>query len=376
MSTDRVVAASPAAAGRSIGRRILDLRSWRTLSSRERIGSLVPVIVAVVLLAVLVAIGLAPSLLAIALGVGAAVAYFVIANKAIDRAPTRWSERIRPWLFVTPALLFLAGWLLYPAIRTFTLSLSDARGDSFVGLDNFSWAFTTDEIITVFRNNVFWLIGVTFFSTAFGLTMAVLADKMKWESFWKSLIFLPMAISFVGASVIWRFVYAFRPDGVDQIGILNEIVVGLGGSPQAWLLLEPWNNFFLIVVMIWLQTGFAMVVLAAAIKGVPTELIEAARIDGANEWQVFRKITMPSIAGTMAVVITTTVILVLKVFDIVRVMTAGQFETNVIANEMITQSFQLGDQGRGAALAVVLFAAVIPVLIWNIRGFRREGGGR
>jgi alpha-glucoside transport system permease protein len=225
---------------------------------------------------------------------------------------------------------------------------------------------------TVFRNNLLWIVFVTTFSTLFGLLMAVLADRVKHESLAKALVFLPMAISFVGASVIWRFVYdSSRLSGEEQIGLLNAVWVGMGNDPVFWLLETPWNNFLLIVAMIWMQTGFAMIVLSSAIKGVPTELLEAARIDGADEWKVFRHVTLPSIAGTIAVVVTTTIILVLKVFDIVRVMTGGRDETSVIANEMI-DAIGIGRPERAGALAVLLFVAVIPILVYNVRRFRRE----
>jgi len=325
----------------------------------------------VLLLAVLVAAGLLESTIAIAVGVGGAVVYFVGVNKAIDLLPERVQNRVRPWAFVGPVLVFLFTFLVVPAVRTIYLSLFDGSGD-FVGLGNYSDLFGDEGMRIVFRNNLLWIVGVTTFSTLLGLLMAVLADRVKHESLAKSLVFLPMAISFVGASVIWRFVYdSSRLAGEEQVGVLNAVWVGLGNDPVFWLLETPWNNFLLIVAMIWMQTGFAMIVLSSAIKGVPTELLEAARIDGANEWKVFRYVTLPSIAGTIAVVVTTTIILVLKVFDIVRVMTGGREETSVIANEMI-DAIGNGLQERAGALAVLLFLAVVPVLIYNVRRFRRE----
>jgi alpha-glucoside transport system permease protein len=215
------------------------------------------------------------------------------------------------------------------------------------------------------------VVAVTGIATGLGLAVAVLADRMKGESVAKALIFLPMAISFVGASVIWRFVYAFQPAGVDQIGLLNAVWVGLGGVPQTVLQAQPWNTFFLIIVLIWGQTGFAMVVLSAAIKAVPDDLIEAARVDGATESQVFWRVVLPQIRTTILVVVTTLVILVMKVFDIVKVMTNGEFGTNVIANEMFDQAFRFNARGQGAALAVVLFVSVLPVMIINVRRVRQ-----
>lgn len=216
-------------------------------------------------------------------------------------------------------------------------------------------------------NNVFWLVLVTGFATILGLAVAVLADRARGESIAKSLIFMPMAISFVGASVIWRFVYAFTPAGKDQIGLLNAVWVGGGGQPQDWIRQVPWNNLFLIAIMIWIQTGFAMVVLSAAIKGVPSELLEAARVDGATEVQTFWRVTLPQIRTTIGVVVTTLMITVLKVFDIVQVMTGGNNDTDVVANRMFSEVFVNRDNGRGSALAVLLFVVVLPLMVVNVR---------
>jgi alpha-glucoside transport system permease protein len=228
------------------------------------------------------------------------------------------------------------------------------------------------SVTGVVWNNLWWVFAVTGISTALGLAVAVLADRVKGEAIAKSLIFLPMAISFVGASIIWRFVYAFRPQESDQIGLLNAVWRGLGGDVLDPLQQAPWNTFFLIMVLIWGQTGFAMVVLSSAIKAVPDDFIEAARVDGASESQIFWKIILPQIRSTILVVITTLIILVMKVFDIVKVMTNGEFGTNVIANEMFDQAFRFGNTGYGAALAAVLFLAVLPIMYINIRRVREE----
>ncbi|MCU1379946.1 MAG: putative alpha-glucoside transporter permease protein [Acidimicrobiales bacterium] len=220
--------------------------------------------------------------------------------------------------------------------------------------------------------NVYWVVFVTLFSTTLGLAIAWLADRSRGESVAKSLIFMPMAISFVGASVIWRFVYAFTPAGHDQIGLLNAAWVGLGGQPQAWIQQLPWNTLFLIAIMIWVQTGFAMVVLSASIKAVPTELLEAARVDGATEGQTFWRVTLPQIVSTLGVVSVTLIITVLKVYDVVKVMTNGEFGTNVIANQMFDEAFINRNLGRGSALAALLFLAVVPLMILNVRRMRRE----
>lgn len=226
----------------------------------------------------------------------------------------------------------------------------------------------------VIWNNLFWVVFVTGVATVLGLAIAALADRARGESLAKSLIFMPMAISFVGASVIWRFVYAFEPAGRDQIGVLNAVWVGVGGAPQPWVQQRPWNSLFLIFILIWIQTGFAMVLLSAAIKGVPHELIEAAEVDGAGEAQTFWRVVLPSIRPTLVVVITTLIVTVLKVYDIVKVMTNGEFGTSVIANRMFQEAFVARDLGRGSTLAVLLFVAVLPLMIVNVTRVRREGG--
>jgi alpha-glucoside transport system permease protein len=285
---------------------------------------------------------------------------------------TETRKRIRPWIFVGPAMITISFYLLYPAIDTLRRSFFDRRTKEFVSLDNYKWLFTDPAVQTAFRNNILWLLVVPFVSVLFGLLVAVLADHVKWESIAKSLVFVPLAISFVGASVVWRFVYYFSPPSRPQIGLLNAIVVELGGTPQGWFIERPMNNFFLMVILIWVQTGFAMVLISAALKAVPEETIEAARIDGASEIQLFFRVTLPQIFGTVLVVYTTIVIVVLKVFDIVFAMTGGQFGTEVLANQMFVQMFRFGHFGRGSAIAIILMLAVVPVMIINVRRFRSE----
>lgn len=282
-------------------------------------------------------------------------------------------ERTRPWLFVGPALVILALYLVYPAVQTTLLSFQNADGDEFVGLRNYEWAVNDAEFRQSVGNNLLWLLIVPFSSTALGLLIAVLADRVRWGTIAKSFIFMPMAISFVGASVIWKFVYDFRGEGIEQIGILNAIVVFFGGDPQAWITIDFWNNIFLMIILIWIQTGFAMVLMSAALRGVPEETLEAARIDGANEVQIFFRIMIPQIMTTIAVVMTTITIVVLKIFDIVLAMTNGQWDTEVLANMMFDWMFRGGgDFGRGSMLAVVIMFAVIPIMFWNIRRFQAE----
>ena len=311
------------------------------------------------------------TLLVISLAAFAAVvvALFLIGA----RASVRWQEWLRYGVFLAPALLLLLVGLIYPAIRTIWLSFMDKSSENFVGFDNYIWAFSIPEIQIVLRNTVLWVIFVPIVSTLIGLAIAYMTDRMKSAAVVKSLIFMPMAISFVGASIIWGFMYNFEPNpGKPEIGLLNAIMRSLGLEPRNWLLEAPWNTFFLITVLVWIQVGFAMVILSAAMKNVPDEVVEAAMLDGASNWGRFIKVTLPMIRGTVVVVLTTITIATLKVFDIVRTMTGGNFQTNVIANEMYAQSFRQLNYGQGSTLAVILFLGVIPIIWYNIRQLRLE----
>ncbi len=273
--------------------------------------------------------------------------------------------------FLSPALFLLAIGLVYPTIATFVKAFLNGRGNRFVAFDNFVWIFTQPTGITAVLNTIVWVLIVPTLSTIFGLAYAYFIDKSRGERFFKALVFMPMAISFVGASIIWRFVYDANPPDQQQIGLLNQIVVSLGGQPVEWIANGPWNNLFLMVVLIWVQTGFAMVVLSAAIKGVPVEQLEAASIDGTNAWQRFINVTVPGIRSALVVVLTTISIASLKVFDIVRTMTAGTNGTTVLANEMYTQ-WKGFEDGRSSALAVVLFVLVLPIVIYNARQIKMQ----
>lgn len=288
-----------------------------------------------------------------------------------DNAPKKGRDVVQLLLFVSPALLLLGIGLIWPAIQTMWQSVT-ANDGTFVGLDNFITIFTDPTMQSVVRNTLIWVVLVPTFSTAVGLAYAVFIDRSRGEKVLKSLVFMPMAISFVGASIIWRFMYEYRAEGFPQIGFVNQVLVWIGLEPQQFLTSAPANTFFLIIVMVWIQTGFAMVILSAAIKGVPAELNEAASLDGANAWQRFRNVTVPWIRGSLVVVLTTITIATLKVFDIVRTMTGGQFETSVVANEMYNRAFRLGQPSIGAALAVLLFIMVIPIVWYNVRLMRRH----
>jgi alpha-glucoside transport system permease protein len=293
------------------------------------------------------------------------------------RVSGRLSRPLAIAVFLGPAVVLLTVGLVVPAIRTFYLGLKNSDSTRFAGLKNYSWAFTTPAIHKVLLTTLLWIIVVPVAATGLGLTMALLADRMKRQSLYKSLIFLPMAISFVGASIIWKFVYDSRDAAQPQIGLLSQVVMALGWKhPPNWLLTDPLNNFLLMVIMVWVQTGFAMVVLAAAIRAIPDDVVEAARLDGARGTTMFVRVTVPMIRGTLVVVLTTVMITTLKVFDIVRTMTGGNFGTQVLANEMYSQSFVQFDVGRGSALAVILFAGVLPLVGYNIVQLRRERATR
>ena len=311
-------------------------------------------------------------ILAILLGSGGVIALFYSANLLIEWFAPKWRNRILPWIYLGPALTVLTAYLILPTFNTIYISLFDKRSRTFIGLTNYIDLLTDKVIWQAFRNNILWLVLVTGVSVSLGLLIAVLMDRVRYEPVPKTLIFLPMAISFVGASVIWRFIYDFRPIGAEQIGLLNALLTGLGFEPVGWLVERSINNFALIAIMIWLQTGFCMVLLSAAVKGIPQDILEAARMDGANEIQVFWRIIVPMIRSTILVVATTVIILVLKVFDIVFVMTAGNQGTEVIASRMIKEMFNFRDYGRGSAIAVILLLAIIPVMIANICRFREQ----
>ncbi|GAA0978880.1 MULTISPECIES: carbohydrate ABC transporter permease [Nocardiopsidaceae] len=311
-----------------------------------------------------------PKIVWMLIGIASFLAAIGLLLVLVDVPRTR-RDRWQAFLFLAPALVLLVGGLVYPALRTTVLSFHDRSGEEFVGLANYVWMFQRPEILLVLRNTLLWVVFAPVLATAIGLLYAVLIDRSRFESVAKSLVFMPMAISFVGASIIWRFVFAYRPADQEQYGLFNQIVVWLGGEPRLWLLEQPLNTFLLILVLIWVQAGFAMVVLSAAIKAIPSETVEAARIDGAGAWQLFTRITLPSVWPTVLVVLVTITVQTLKVFDIVRTMTGGNYGTSVIANEMYSQAFQQGQTGQGSALAVFLFVLVVPLVVLQIRRTRK-----
>jgi alpha-glucoside transport system permease protein len=280
------------------------------------------------------------------------------------------------WLWIGPAVIIAAVFLVYPVIYTAWLSLLNRYSTEFVGLANYKTVFTNPNYLTVLRNNIIWIVLGTAFTVALGLVIAVLVDRVRFESVFKSAIFIPMAISFVGAGVIWLFVYAYSPPGTKQFGLLNAFVTRFGGQPQAWLIGGA-NNLFLIAVYIWMWTGFCMVILSAALKGIPADILEAARIDGANELQIFFRVIIPMISPTIFVVATTMVINLLKIFDIVYVMgSGGAYDNNVVALSFYQNYFNFNNFGLASALAVILLIAVIPIMLVNIRRFRLQEAQR
>jgi alpha-glucoside transport system permease protein len=272
--------------------------------------------------------------------------------------------------FVGPALVLLAAGLLYPAFGTIVNSFQRRTTPEFIGFDNYARAFSEPAFLLVLGNTALWVLVAPALATFIGLVYAVVVDHSRFEKFAKALVFLPMAISMVGASIIWKFVYEFRPAGVEQTGLLNQVIVWLGGSPVQFLLERPGNTFLLMVVLIWIQTGFAMTLLSASIRAIPMDIVEAARLDGLSGFGMFWRITIPSIRPALVVVLTTIAMTTLKAFDIVRTMTAGRYGTSVVANEFYEQSFRQNNAGLGAALAVLLFVIVIPVIIYNVRQMR------
>ncbi|MEY1555449.1 carbohydrate ABC transporter permease [Yoonia sp. R2331] len=327
-------------------------------------------------------------LVTVAIGVGGCIGYFYGANVFLDKVlfPAKGpnagrninrANQIRPWLFLFPAIFALGLYLAYPVFATLRLSfLERLPGNqyAFVGFDNYTRMFGEPKFREAMLNNILWLIVVPAASTAFGLLVAQLTDRLRWGSIAKSIIFMPMAISLVGASVIFKLVYEARPEDVAQIGVLNHLYLNYfgGTEPQQWLTIPLWNNFFLMVVLIWIQTGFAMVILSAALRGIPEETVEAAIVDGANPFQIFFKIKIPQIMSTIVVVWTTITIATLKVFDIVFAMTNGQWETQVLANYMYDKLFRANDWGMGSAAAMIIMLMVTPILYWNVQNARKE----
>lgn len=276
------------------------------------------------------------------------------------------------WLYLAPAAVLLGVFLVYPTLNTLYLSFFNSRSSEFVGIDNYLYVFTSRSMLIVFRNNLMWLTLFTGLTVTLGLLLAVLTNHVRYEAVAKAIIFVPMAVSFTAAAVIWRFMYIYQPPSFEQTGVVNALITGLGFEPVAWVTERSVNNFALIAAGVWMWTGFALVVVSAGLKGIPTEIIEAARVDGANEVQIFWRIILPMLKSVMLVVTVTLIINSLKVFDLVYVMTFGNYDTDVLANRMFKEMFRFGNFGRASAVAVVLLLAIFPIMLLNIRRFQRE----
>jgi alpha-glucoside transport system permease protein len=318
--------------------------------------------------------------MAIVGGVGGALILYYVLNKLVERLPQKWEDRVKPYVFVGPAIVAIGVFLIYPAVRTVVLSFANSTTTAWVGLGNYTSLLGSPDFQSTLVNTLLWIIVVPTFTVVLGLAVAVLADRLRptAEKLSKSIIFLPMAISGVASAAIWRFIYEARPEGQPQIGLQNGIVTALGGKPIAWLQLDTFkiNSFLLMVILIWAQVGFAMVLLSAAVKSVPDETLEAARIDGAAERQVFFRVVVPQIWPTVITVFITVLIAVMKIFDVVYVMTNGNFNTDVIAVRFFNELFRNGDKGRAAAIVVMLMIAVLPVMIYQVRQFRAQEEAR
>jgi alpha-glucoside transport system permease protein len=320
------------------------------------------------------------ALLAIVGGVGGALLLYFLLNKLVESLPQQWEERLKPYVFIGPAVLMIGLFLIYPAGRTIILSFANNTSTAWVGLENYTDLLTSRDVQNTLVHSVHWTAIVPTFVVALGLGIATLADRLgpQAEKLTKSAIFLPMAISGVGAATIWRFIYETRPAGETQIGLQNAIWTALGFDPVAWLQVDTlrFNSFLLMIILIWAQVGFSMVLLSAAVKGVPVDTLEAARIDGANERQIFFRVTVPQIWSTVITVFITVLISVMKTFDIVYVMTNGNFNTDIIAVRFFNELFRNGDNGRAAAIVVMLMIAVLPVIVYQVRQFRAQEAAR
>ncbi len=306
----------------------------------------------------------------------ALIGYLALGEGFLSRLAKNTAHRVRPWIWIAPALILLCVFLVYPTLSTALSSFKDATGDLFVGLANYKFIFTNPDTLASMKNNLLWLVFFTVGSVLFGLITAILADRVRYGGVVKTVMFMPMAISNVAAGVIWKFMYDYRPAGLPQTGTVNAVLSSVvpGFEPIAWLIQPATNNGALIFVGVWMVVGFCTVILSAGLRNISEEVLEAAKIDGATDWQTFRSITLPLLMPTVLVVATTMVINALKIFDIVYVMTNGNYNTDVIANQMYKQLFVTQHSGQASAIAIILLIAIAPVMVVNIRRYREQMG--
>jgi len=316
------------------------------------------------------------TVLVVLAGIAGALAVYLLLNKFAEALPGRWEHRIKPYLFVAPAVAAIGVYLIYPTVVTVIDSFKNSDGTAFVGLDNFSKLLATPAFRQTLLNSLLWIAVVPATCIVVGLLVAALADRLssRAEKAAKTIIFMPMAISAVGSATVWRFMYATQPPGTPQTGLLNGIVTAAGHDPVPWLQQTTWhaNSLLLMVMLLWGQAGFSMVLLSAAIKGVPTETTEAARMDGAGELRIFWRVVIPQVRGTLITVFVTVLIGVMKIFDVIYVMTDGAFNTNVVGLEFFNQLFTNYNYGYASAIVVMLLVAIVPIMIYQIRQFRAE----
>jgi alpha-glucoside transport system permease protein len=309
-------------------------------------------------------------------GIAIALVVYWLLDKLCDLLPPRWERRVKPYVYIAPALAAIGIYLVYPSIVTIINAFKNDDSSAYVGFDNFTKLLGSSDFRQTLLNTLLWIIIVPLVSIALGLVIATLADRLSptGEKTAKTVIFMPMAISAVGAATVWRFMYSANPQGTPQIGLLNGIVTKLGFAPIAWTQQSAahFNSVALMAMLLWGQVGFSMVLLSAAIKGVPTETVEAARIDGGNELQIFRRVVVPQIRGTLITVFITVTITVMKIFDVIYVMTDGAFNTNVVGVEFFNQLYTNFNYGYASAIVVMLLVAIIPIMIYQIRHFRAE----
>ena len=316
------------------------------------------------------------TVLTVLAGIAAALAVYWVLNKLAEALPGRWENRIKPYLYIAPAVAAIGVYLVYPTVVTVIDSLKNSDGSTFVGLDNFSKLLATPAFRQTLLNSLLWIAVVPTACIVVGLLVAALADRLspRAEKTAKTIIFMPMAISAVGSATVWRFMYATQPPGTPQTGLLNGIVTAFGHDPIPWLQQTTWhaNSMLLMIMLLWGQAGFSMVLLSAAIKGVPTDTLEAARIDGAGELRIFRRVIIPQIRGTIITVFVTVLITVMKIFDVIYVMTNGSFNTNVVGLEFFNQLYTNYNYGYASAIVVMLLIAIVPIMIYQIRQFKAE----